>query len=170
MAESRIVKLNSKEETKRVRWLQKATDKDRTKLSGIHVHNGSAVSTDGYKMFASTTPAGFESPDPVTVRIDSLPASSTIAEVSTIDERFPDYAAIMPKSEPVFEINMDAALLADALAACTGRDLTDRIVRLVFHGDTKAMEMFGRMSDNPVYALIMPTSKDRAPDRTWRPQ
>ena len=170
MTESRILKLGNRDETKRVRWLQKATDKDRTMLSGIHVHNGSVVSTDGYKMFASTTPAGFESPDPVTLRIDSLPASSTIAEVSTIDERFPDYAAIMPKSEPVFEIQMDAALLADALSACTGKDLTDRIVRLVFRGDNMPMEMFGRMADNPVYALIMPTRKDSAPDRTWRPE
>ena len=170
MNESRIVKLNSKEETKRVRWLQKATDKDRTMLSGIHVHNGSAVSTDGYKMFASTTPAGFESPDPVTLRIDSLPASSTIAEVSTIDEPFVRYADILPKTEPVFEIHMDAALLADALSACTGKDLTDRIVRLVFRGDNMPMEVFGRMADQPVYALIMPTSKERSPDRTWRPQ
>ena len=169
MAESRIVKLNSKEETKRVRWLQKATDKDRTMLSGIHVHNGSAVSTDGYKMFASTTPAGFESAEPVTLRID-LPASSTIAEVSTIDEPFVGYADILPKSEPVFEIHMDAALLADALAACTGRDLTDRIVRLVFRGDNMPMEVFGRMADQPVYALIMPTSKERSPNRTWRPE
>jgi len=170
MAESRIVKLNSKEETKRVRWLQKATDKDRAMLSGIHVHNGSAVSTDGYKMFASTTPAGFESAEPVTLRIDNLPATSTIAEVSTIAEPFVSYADILPKTEPVFEINMDAALLADALAACTGKDLTDRIVRLVFRGDNMPMEVFGRMADQPVYALIMPTSKERSPDRTWRPQ
>ena len=169
MSESRIVKLVSKNETKRVRWLQKATDKNRTSLEGIHVKNGSTVSTDGYKMFASTTPGGFESPDPVTLRID-LPASSTIAEVSTIEERFPDYTAILPKTEPVFSINVDARLLADALAACTGRDLTDRIVRLVFHGDNQPMEMFGRMSDNPVYALIMPTSKERSPERTWRPE
>ena len=170
MNESRIVKLNSKDESKRVRWLQKATDKDREMLSGIHVNNGSTVATDGYKLFASTTPAGFESPDPVTLHIDSLPASGTIAEVSTIEERFVSYADILPKAEPVFEIHIDARLLSDALAACTGRDLTDRIVRLVFHGDFAPMEMFGRMSDNPVYALIMPTSKERSPNRTWRPE
>ena len=121
-------------------------------------------------MFASTTPAGFESAEPVTLRIDSLPASSTIAEVSTIEDRFPNYADILPKADPVFEINVDAALLADALAACTGRDLTDRIVRLVFRGDNMPMEVFGRMADQPVYALIMPTRKERSPDRTWRPE
>jgi hypothetical protein len=170
MTESRILKLGNRDETKRVRWLQKATDKDRTMLSGIHVKNGSSVATDGYKMFASTTPAGFESAEPVTLRIDCLPATSTIAEVSTIDEPFVGYADILPKSEPVFEIHMDAELLKSALEACAGRDLIDRIVRLAFHGDSSPMEVFGRMSDQPVYALIMPTSKERSPDRTWRPE
>ena len=170
MNESRIVKLADKDETKRVKWLLKGAEKpngNRDSLKGISVKNGTSCTTDGYRLFASTTPEAFASE--TLIRIESLPATSTVAEISTLDETFPDVLAILPKGEPVFSINCDASLLRDALDACTGRDLHDRIVTLRFHGEHMAFEMLGKMADQPVYALIMPTRKADTPTHTWRP-
>ena len=168
--ETRIVKLADKGETKRVKWLLKGASKPssgRPALEGISVKNGASCTTDGYRLFASTTPEAFASE--ALIRIESLPATSTVAEISTMDETFPDVLAILPKGDPTFSINLDANLLRDALDACSGRDLHDRIVTLRFYDGHAPFEMLGKMQGAPVYALIMPCRKDDKPTHTWRP-
>ena len=168
--ESRIVKLADKSETKRVKWLLKGAEKpngNRDSLKGIGVKNGASCTTDGYRLFASTTPAAFA--EETLIRIENLPATSTVAEISTLDETFPDVLAILPKGDPTFSINLDANLLRDALDACTGRDLHDRIVTLRFYDGHAPFEVLGKMQGAPVYALIMPCRKDDKPTHTWRP-
>ena len=173
MNDTRIVKLADRGETKRLRWLAKATSKEESRpvLQTIHVNNGTSVATDGYRLFATTTPVALAQDALVAessmTRIESLPATSTIAQVSSVHEgRYPEYTAILPKRDPEFSISLDANLLREALEACR-KD--DKLVTLRFWDDTSAFEVLGKMDGQPIYALIMPMRPDGDTRHTWRP-
>lgn len=153
-----------KHESALIRWVQKAQSKDsaRQVLTGMLVKNGNIVACDGYRIHATPTPSPLVDTDGVYQ--GKVPAGDFIAELDEIlDVTYPDYAAIMPEGEPVFQINVDPKFLAEALSGFS------KNVQLRFFGEKQPMEVGGKNKDDkPCYVVLMPMHKLND-DKPWRP-
>jgi len=162
----------TKGENQRLRWLLKATDKNadghRAALVGASIEPGAMVATDGFRLQAIETPYHVrEALQGTAARFDDLQASSETVTTTRLI-RFPDYHAIMPKDEPVFEIALDGKLLREALEGMKGG--VNGKVRLRFYGPNKPFEVFGQATDeSSTYALIMPMRPGHENGEPWRP-
>ena len=153
-------------ENARLRWLLKAVaQKDkRPVLQCVHVNDSVTAAADGFRLHVVRTPLGLV---PVSgQKAVKLPKRilkrDTEIGVKTADHKPPDFSALVPKAEPVFEIHVTAKFLREALAGMDGT------VTLRFYGRHDGMEVLGRTpaDDTQVYALIMPRSEAAS---TWRP-
>ena len=162
----------SKQENQRLRWLLKATDPKasghRAALAGASIEHQAMVATDGFRLQAIETPSHVRDALQGTVaRFDDLKASSETVTATRLT-RFPDYHAIMPKHDPVFEIALDGKLLREALEGMKGGYCGK--VRLRFYGPNKPIEVFGQATDESrAYALIMPMHPGHENGEPWRP-
>ena len=163
----------TKGENQRLRWLLKATASPSTNgtravLTGASIEHRAAVATDGHRLQAIETPGNIrEALQGTVARFDDLKASSETVTTTRLI-RFPDYHAIMPKDEPVFEIALDGKLLREALEGMKGG--FNGKVRLRFYGPNKPVEVFGQATDESrTYALIMPMHPGHENGKPWRP-
>jgi len=168
-----FVKL-TKEANALLRWVSKAATKgrdaaSRASLSGVHVNGNVMVAIDGYRLHATKTPQDLAEFDGKIVAFNKIPANATTVEAEEVEGTFPDYASILPKTEPMFEITVNAGYLIEALKGVTRHS---KMVTLRFWeakgtwavayevcGETKAGE--------PIYALIMPMA--RGDEKPWQP-
>lgn len=160
----------SKKESKALRWTQKASaplseKKSRPVLTGIRILDGIAVACDGFRLHAIQRPESLENEFEATL-VGKIPAGKFVAKMEVVEGRYPDYEAVMPDSEPTFEIAVNAKYLRDALQGFDGA------VMLKFWADTKPMEILGSdKNGTPRYALIMPMFIDKGRARgNWRPE
>ena len=162
----------TKGENQRLRWLLKATnpkaDRHRAALAGASIEPRAMVATDGFRLQAIETPCHVrDALEGTTARFEEVKASSETVTTTRLP-RFPDYHAIMPKGEPVFEIALDGKLLREALEGMKGGVFGK--VTLRFYGPTQPIEVFGEANDESrAYALIMPMHPGHENGKPWRP-
>lgn len=152
----------TKEESKLIRWLQKATTKSEDRsLDGIYVCDGHVVACDGIRMHAAPTPDCLKKWDGIWD--GRVPSGDFAADLEQVEGIYPDYNQIMPTDPPQYEIAMSARLLIEALQ---GMKEDSNMVIFRFRGKHDPVEIFG--PEAKVYALLMPMKcRDLA---LWRPQ
>lgn len=151
----------TKGENARLRWLLKAVSDKRPVLQCVHVKGSVTSAADGFRFHAVRTPWGFDGRDAVKLPKRILKKDTEI-KIESQDHESPDFSALVPKAEPVFEIHVTAKFLREALEGM------DDTVTLRFYGRHDGIEVLGRapVDDTQVYALIMPRSEAGS---TWRP-
>jgi len=156
----------TRDENGRLRWLQQATAKndERPSLQCMHVINKAILSTDGWRMHCTRVPSGLIDQEVVRIEGRVLKKDCEI-EVAPRDDQYPDVSGVIPTSEPVHEVYMDAKRLREALSGMEGG------VTLRFYGEFRPVEVLGRSADETeAYALIMPLRKGFPRPSRWRPE
>ena len=142
----------NKKESLLIRWLQKMTHKGfgRPALKGIHIENGKAIATDGYRMVITPAPEPFKGLEPITLE-GKVPAGKFEVDMEIILDTFPDFKSIVPEDSPESIVGVNPQLLADILKGMKGTAI------LGLHGKNKPIEISGRGNDGEkVYAVLMP--------------
>ena len=150
-------------ENARLTWLLKAVagNDKRPALQCVHVKGSVTSAADGFRFHAVRTPTGLLKETAVKLPKRILKRDTEI-EIEPQDHTPPDFSALVPKADPVFEIHVTARFLQEAL------DGMDGTVTLRFFGRHDGIEVLGRapVDDTQMYALIMPRPEAGS---TWRP-
>jgi len=170
-----FVKL-TKEANALLRWLSKAATKgrdaaSRASLSGVHVNGNVMVATDGYRLHATKTPQDLAEFDGKIVAFDKIPANATVVEAEEVESTFLDYASVLPKTKPMFEIAVNAGYLTEALKGITrhSKEVTLRFWEVPEGRWGVPYEVCGETgAGEPIYALIMPMA--RGNEKLWQPK
>ena len=154
----------TKEESKLIRWLQRATDAERENLSGFYVADGVVVAADGFQLYAAPTPDCLKELDGQIVK-GKVASGDFVADMEQVEGKYPDFHQVMPHDPPEFAIAMSPRLLADALSGMKDA----RMVILRFWTRRSPVEVCAVGDER--YALIMPMhAHDETIAAPWRPQ
>lgn len=172
-----VVKLD-KEEARLLRWVQSAQAKGDTRpLNGIN-RTVAVQACDGFRMHAIPDDSIPDDIPEGNSDLGKVPAAGGIIEVTPNDLSYPDTHQVMPNSKmDVFRVGVNPKLLMDALKGQKGM-----VILQFYNPDTASdasyttpFEVYGRIDDTPVYALIMPmhigrtSYNDDIIPSTWRP-
>jgi len=157
----------TKAESLVIRWVQGAATKDKTRpmLTGINVADGSIVACDGFRLHAAKKPECWDVEGTVKGKV---PSGDFVADLETIECKYPDFHQVMPTGEVVFSIGVNAKYLKEALA---GMDPAQPTI-LRFFTASGAFEIFGKdKKENDLYALVMPMyiREQKLEQGGWRP-
>src|SRR4030065_805718 len=144
-----------KEEANLIHWAESACskDKDRPSLMGLYVQEQEVAACDGARLHIIPLTEILKPFIGKIIRLFGSISVNKIIKVEEIEGNYPNYKEIMPKEMPVFEIDVSATQLKQALElAAKNKDLSDQRVTLKFYGGTKPFEMIYR----DTRGLIMP--------------
>ncbi len=147
-----------KNDASEIRWLHDGTSKaGRPALEGLNVENGITVTANGFELRIAPTPESLKEFDGKLVRLDKAPrAGGDVVKVDLItDGTFPDWRGVIPTSEPVLKIGINAGWLAALLSGM------GKIVELTFYGPTQPIVI----KSEDKYALLMPAHIDDRVDQ-----
>jgi len=161
--------LISKLQAKMLTWVSRAKETpakgkkpQREILTGVHFTDTDAISADGFRLFAAKDIALPELAGR-TVELTKITPNTASVDVTVEPEgTFPNYAMIIPKREPVATVYVNADLLRDALTEL-------KAVKLLIYGEHDPMEVYGKIEEQPVYALIMPMCGKYLEPMDWKP-
>lgn len=168
-----IVNLD-KAKAKVLKWATKACYKDdaRPILQAMNF-NGRVEACDGYRAHAANMV--LNSDEVVLNGAYLVPKTVGVGlhVLEPVGGNYPDIASIVPHTEPVYSIKINAKYLVDALSSM------DDYVELRFYANPEnkearykmppPMEVFGIIADVEAYALIMPMMSN-TDTSTWKPE
>lgn len=161
--------LISKLQAKILTWVSRAKETpakgkrpQREILTGVHFTNTDAISADGFRLFAAKDVVLPELAGRTVELIKITPATISVDVVAEPEGKFPNYAMIIPRREPIATVYVNANLLRDAL---TGLEA----VKLLIYGEHDPIEVYSKIEDQPVYALIMPMCGKYLEPMDWKP-
>ena len=154
-----------KEESKRLRWVQKAQSKDpmRSILNGVHVDNNNIHATDGYRIHSTHAPSDMTKYNGKVLQ-GKVPAGETFVDMQEIIGAYPDLSTFSSAVEPEFTVVVNPKYLAEALSVMDG------VVRLAFWGAHKPMEIYGNDKNGvPCHVALMPCYSGKEHTKQWMP-
>ena len=162
----------TKEESKEIRWIQKAAARDTSRpiLTAVFCNGDMVATADGYRMHAIPKPECLK--DVHGAIHAKVPAGDFVAETSEQDGTIPDLAVVMPSNEPVCAIAVKAEYLREALEG------QESVVLDIRQPHDPIEILSTSQCEHPRYALVMPINLGHDPDKTnlvdglawhWRP-
>jgi len=156
----------TKEESRLIRWLQKAQSDDAARpiLTGLHVTEDYVIACDGFRLHATPTPLCLQLARDKQVK-GKVPAGDFAANMEEVEGTYPDIFQVMPNSEATFAVAVDPKYLREALQGVEGYAV------LRFRSPDTPIEVFDQYGKH--YAVIMPRHQHPANDPKvggWRPE
>ena len=143
-----------KQDAAAIRWLHGGISKDdsRPVLQGLSVKNGITVTTDGWQLRIAPTPESLKNLDTELIELEKAPrAGGDMVKTFNVDGDYPDWSGVIPSGEPVFQITLNAELLA-SLVKDMGETKINPSIELSFYSPTKPIIF--KSADK--FALLMP--------------